>query len=144
MTFRGLTLDPFQEKAIRFIEQGESVIVAAPTGAGKTIVADYAISKAVAQEKQIIYTATVKALSNQKYRDFSASYPGKVGIITGDLSLDASSPVLIMTTEIFRNTIFDDPGRLQHVDHVVGRVGAGAGGCDPARAGPGGSADEGV
>ncbi|HEY3226859.1 MAG TPA: DEAD/DEAH box helicase, partial [Planctomycetota bacterium] len=74
MDYRGITLDPFQEKAIGHINRGASVLVAAPTGAGKTLVAEYAVEKCVAEGARAIYTAPIKALSNQKFRDFTALY----------------------------------------------------------------------
>ena len=119
MKFRGYTLDRFQTEAIGHIQDGKSVIVAAPTGAGKTLVAEYAVDRVLADGGQIIYTAPIKALSNQKYRDFCRQYPGRVGIVTGDVVVDSGAPVVIMTTEIFRNMIFDDPARLAAVDVVV-------------------------
>ena len=119
MQFKGYQLDPFQEQAIRVLEQGESVVVAAPTGAGKTLIAEYAVELTRIERKRIIYTAPIKALGNQKYRDFGTDYPGEVGIVTGDITLNRDAPILIMTTEIFRNTIFDDPLRLEDVSHVI-------------------------
>ena len=119
MDFKGLALDAFQVEAIEAIERGESVIVSAPTGAGKTVIAEFAIEKALRQGKEIIYTAPIKALSNQKYRDFSTDYPDQVGIMTGDVILNADAPVLIMTTEIFRNIIFDSGERLKNVEAVI-------------------------
>ncbi len=119
MQYGGLTLDPFQERAIAAIGRGESVIVAAPTGAGKTLVAEYAIEQALRRGRQIVYTAPIKALSNQKFRDFSAKYPDKIGILTGDVSINYSAPCLIMTTEIFRNTLLEDPDRLANVEFAI-------------------------
>jgi len=112
-------LDRFQAEAIEAIEQNHSVIVAAPTGAGKTLIAEYAIEKHIESNQQIIYTAPIKALSNQKYRDFSKEYGDKVGIVTGDVVINADAPTLIMTTEIFRNTIFDDVDRLNNIHYVI-------------------------
>ncbi|NCQ29994.1 MAG: DEAD/DEAH box helicase, partial [Armatimonadetes bacterium] len=77
MQFKGYQLDPFQEQAIRVLEQGESVVVAAPTGAGKTLIAEYAVELTRIERKRIIYTAPIKALGNQKYRDFGTDYPGE-------------------------------------------------------------------
>ena len=111
--------DPFQVKAIAAISQGKSVLVSAPTGAGKTAIAEYAIDKALARGERVIYTAPVKALSNQKYRDFSTRYPNQVGILTGDVSLGAHSTLVVMTTEIYRNQLFEDPARLKETTWVV-------------------------
>ncbi|MCD6506370.1 DEAD/DEAH box helicase [Candidatus Poribacteria bacterium] len=119
MLYKGYILDPFQERAIRAIEEDKSVIVAAPTGAGKTLIAEYAVEKCLEQERKIIYTAPIKALSNQKYRDFYADYGDMIGIMTGDVVLNPDAPALIMTTEIFRNTIFEDISRLDDIDYVI-------------------------
>lgn len=120
MQFHGLELDPFQEQAIQAVDAGKTVIVAAPTGAGKTVIAEYAIEKHLAEGRKVIYTAPIKALSNQKFRDFSRDYPGKIGIMTGDVILNPDAPVLIMTTEIFRNIIFDEGGeRLKDIRGVI-------------------------
>ncbi len=112
-------LDKFQKEAIHAIDAHKTVVVAAPTGAGKTVIAEYVVEKGLCSGKQVIYTAPIKALSNQKYRDFSAEYGGKIGIVTGDLSINANAPVVVMTTEIFRNTIFDAPESLSPVDYVI-------------------------
>ncbi|NQT89159.1 DEAD/DEAH box helicase [bacterium] len=119
MEYAGLTLDPFQEQALAAIDRGHSVLVAAPTGAGKTLIAEYAIDQALARGRQIVYTAPIKALSNQKFRDFAVKYPNQVGILTGDVSLNYGAPGLIMTTEIFRNTLLEDPDRLSSIDYVI-------------------------
>jgi len=119
MTYKGYVLDAFQEAAIQAIERHHTVIVAAPTGAGKTVIAEYAIEQHLAQQKKIIYTAPIKALSNQKFRDFTADYGDRIGILTGDVSINPDAPVLIMTTEIFRNVVFDDPARLEEVGYVI-------------------------
>jgi len=119
MFYKQYELDRFQEEAIQSIERGHSVIVAAPTGAGKTLIAEYALEKHLKSGRQIVYTAPIKALSNQKYRDFSGDYEDQIGIITGDVVINDSAPVLIMTTEILRNIIFDDIERLNGVDYVI-------------------------
>jgi superfamily II RNA helicase len=119
-TFRGKTLFPFQERAAEAIHGGKNVLVAAPTGAGKTLVADVAIARALSEGRRVVYTSPVKALSNQKFRDFRADYGDeRVGIMTGDVTIQPDAPLLIMTTEIFRNTIFEDPARLDAFDFVV-------------------------
>ncbi|MCC7495446.1 MAG: DEAD/DEAH box helicase [Fimbriimonadaceae bacterium] len=119
MRYREIELDAFQVAAIEAIERHDTVIVAAPTGAGKTVIAEYAIERYLATGRRIIYTAPVKALSNQKFRDFSAAWVDQIGIVTGDVSINPTAPVLIMTTEIFRNTVFDDPARLHDVEYVI-------------------------
>lgn len=119
-TFHGLTLFPFQRDAIKAIFSGRGVLVAAPTGAGKTLVADYAIEQALNDERRVVYTSPIKALSNQKFRDFREEYgEDKVGLMTGDVTINNDAPLLIMTTEIFRNTIFEDPRRLDGFDFAI-------------------------
>ena len=119
MIYKGLSLDSFQTEAIHAINHQKSVIVSAPTGAGKTIIAEYAVEQCVGRNQRIIYTTPIKALSNQKYRDFVNLYGDQVGIVTGDVVINQFAPVLFMTTEIFRNTIFDDISRLGDVSYVV-------------------------
>lgn len=112
-------LDRFQEEAISHIDQGHSVIVAAPTGAGKTVIAEWALKRALAENRTVIYTAPIKALSNQKFRDFREEYPGQVGIVTGDVSLNPDAPILIMTTEIYRNSLFEGSERIKKLGWVI-------------------------
>jgi superfamily II RNA helicase len=111
--------DPFQLKAIGAIDEEKSILVSAPTGAGKTAIAEYAIVKALSRNERVIYTAPIKALSNQKYRDFSERYPGQVGLLTGDISLSPEAPIVIMTTEIYRNRLFEDPEQLKTTSWVI-------------------------
>jgi len=112
--------DEFQLKAIKEIDKGHSVLVSAPTGAGKTAIAEYVIEKCMARRIGAVYTAPIKALSNQKFRDFKALYgEDKVGLLTGDVVINQDAPVLIMTTEIFRNTILDCPERLNGKEWVI-------------------------
>ena len=100
-------LDPFQEQAIRHVMRGESVIVSAPTGAGKTLIAEFAIYRALAAQQRVIYTTPLKALSNQKFADFTRQYGSEtVGILTGDVKVNPRAPVLVMTTEILRNMLY--------------------------------------
>ena len=114
-----LTLDPFQKEAIEWIEKEHSVLVSAPTGAGKTLIAESAIEKALSRNEQVIYTAPIKALSNQKYRDFRAQYGERVGILTGDVSINTQAPILIMTTEIYRNSLFENLDRIRKIGWVI-------------------------
>lgn len=118
--YQHLNLDPFQEQAVQAIDRGESLIVAAPTGCGKTLIAEYAVDVSLQKGKRVIYTAPVKALSNQKYRDFRRRFGDEiVGIQTGDVTMNPDGKVLIMTTEIFRNLILEASGRLRDIYYVV-------------------------
>ncbi len=120
MEYRGLHLDRFQEESIKAIDKNRSVLVSAPTGCGKTLIAEYAVDLCMEQGKRVIYTAPIKALSNQKYRDFKHRFGEEnVGIHTGDLSVNPSAPILIMTTEIFRNMILEQSDRLQTVLYTI-------------------------
>ena len=111
--------DRFQQEAIDYIKEGHSVIVSAPTGAGKTAIAEYVIDECLKSGKGVIYTAPIKALSNQKFRDFYSQYQDKIGILTGDVSINPEAPVLIMTTEIFRNRILDEPQALKKFSWII-------------------------
>jgi superfamily II RNA helicase len=111
--------DRFQQEAIDHINNGHSVIVSAPTGAGKTAIAEHIITASIEKNIGVIYTAPIKALSNQKFRDFQGIYGDKIGLLTGDVSLNASAPVLIMTTEIFRNKILDEPRSLEQYSWII-------------------------
>ena len=111
--------DRFQQEAIDCIQEGHSVIVCAPTGAGKTAIAEYVIEECLKSGQGVIYTAPIKALSNQKFRDFQGQYRDKIGILTWDVSLNPDAPVLIMTTEIFRNKILDEPRSLKKFSWVI-------------------------
>lgn len=111
--------DRFQNEAIEHINAGHSVIVSAPTGAGKTAIAEHVIETCIETGKGVIYTAPIKALSNQKFRDFQAKYGDTIGILTGDVSLNAEAPVLIMTTEIFRNKVLDADESLKKYSWII-------------------------
>ena len=111
--------DRFQQEAIDYINQGDSVIVSAPTGAGKTAIAEYIITNSIQNKVGVIYTAPIKALSNQKFRDFQNQFAENIGILTGDVSINPDAPVLIMTTEIFRNKILDEPKSLEKYSWVI-------------------------
>ncbi len=118
-------LDDFQRAAIAALNAGQSVVVSAPTGSGKTLIGEYAIHRALAQGRRILYTTPLKALSNQKLRDFRHQFGhDQVGLLTGDLSVNREAPILVMTTEIFRNILYsslqDDLGNaLTDVEAVV-------------------------
>ncbi|MFQ5975629.1 MAG: DEAD/DEAH box helicase, partial [Candidatus Hydrothermarchaeales archaeon] len=111
MKFQNFTLDRFQEESISSVEKNNSVIVSAPTGSGKTLIADYIIDKDLKEGKRVIYTAPIKALSNQKFKDFTKQYgEDKIGLITGDVVINSTAQVLIMTAEVYRNmAIVEDP-----------------------------------
>jgi len=120
MEFQNFTLDPFQEDAVRAIEQNHSVVVSAPTGSGKTLIADFIIDKHKDDNKRIIYTAPIKALSNQKFHDFSKEYgEDKIGLITGDVVINPHAKVIIMTTEIYRNMVVANDPELENVAYVI-------------------------
>lgn len=100
-------LDDFQKEACEVIDNGESVVVCAPTGAGKTVIAQHAINNALKQGCRIFYTTPLKALSNQKFYDFCEQYGSdKVGLLTGDTSINRGAQIVIMTTEVFRNMLY--------------------------------------
>ncbi|MBI4451108.1 DEAD/DEAH box helicase, partial [Candidatus Woesearchaeota archaeon] len=120
MQFKSFTLDDFQVKAIESVERNNSVVVSAATGTGKTLIADYVIDKYLKEGKRVIYTAPIKALSNQKYRDFTHDYGrDAVGIITGDVQHNTGAPVLIMTTEIYRNMLLAKDPLIKETSYVV-------------------------
>ena len=109
-------LDQFQIEAIKAINSGNSVVLTAPTGSGKTLIGEFAIIRALSHENRVFYTTPLKALSNQKFRDFVKQFgETKVGLLTGDISINRDAPILVMTTEIFRNMLYgefdeyDDP-----------------------------------
>ena len=120
MLYKNLQLDDFQIEAFKHIEQNESVIISAPTGAGKTLTVDYAIEHVFKSFKRLIYTSPIKALSNQKFRDFSKEYGrNNVGILTGDISINRDASILIMTTEVLRNILYVDQTEIANVGFVV-------------------------
>ena len=111
--------DAFQKKAIDYINEGHSVIVSAPTGAGKTVIAEHVINDCLLKNRKAIYTAPIKALSNQKFREFNEGFPGKIGILTGDVSINPHAEILIMTTEIFRNKVLEEKDSLKDYSWII-------------------------
>lgn len=100
-------LDEFQRQAIAALDANRSVVVCAPTGSGKTLIGEYAIYRALNRERRVFYTTPLKALSNQKFRDFRDLFgPNMVGLLTGDTSINRDAPIVVMTTEIFRNMLY--------------------------------------
>ncbi|QIW97390.1 hypothetical protein AMS68_002908 [Peltaster fructicola] len=112
------TLDPFQEVSIASIERNESVLVSAHTSAGKTVVAEYAIAQCLRDNQRIIYTSPIKALSNQKYREFNQEF-GDVGLMTGDVTINPTATCLVMTTEILRSMLYRGSEIMREVAWVV-------------------------
>ncbi|MBW4440481.1 MAG: DEAD/DEAH box helicase [Plectolyngbya sp. WJT66-NPBG17] len=103
-------LDEFQLQAIAALEAGKSVVVCAPTGSGKTLIGEFTIHRALAAGRRVFYTTPLKALSNQKLRDFREQFGTEnVGLLTGDTSINREAPILVMTTEIFRNMLYGTP-----------------------------------
>jgi len=120
MKYKNFTLDQFQEDAIKAIQNNDSVVVSAPTGSGKTLIAEYIIDANKDNKRKIIYTAPIKALSNQKYRDFSKEYgEDKVGLMTGDIVINPTAKILIMTTEIYRNMVIGDDPEVKDIAYVI-------------------------
>ena len=115
----GFTLDKFQHQAMDAIDRGESVLVSAPTGSGKTLVADYAVARALEAGGKAFYTTPIKALSNQKFAELGVRYGAdRVGLLTGDVSHNPSAPIVVMTTEVLRNMLFARSSLLDDL-HVV-------------------------
>lgn len=111
-------LDPFQSLSVASIEREESVLVSAHTSAGKTVVAEYAVAQCLKRNQRVIYTSPIKALSNQKYRDFEAIF-GDVGLMTGDVTINPTASCLVMTTEILRSMLYRGSEIMREVAWVV-------------------------
>ncbi|HET7386632.1 MAG TPA: DEAD/DEAH box helicase [Nocardioidaceae bacterium] len=122
-SFRALydfDLDDFQLRACAALEAGDGVLVAAPTGSGKTLVGEFAVHLALAQGRKCFYTTPIKALSNQKYADLVARYGAdRVGLLTGDNSVNGEAPVVVMTTEVLRNMLYAGSPTLQGLGFAV-------------------------
>jgi ATP-dependent RNA helicase HelY len=113
-------LDPFQRQACGALEDGHGVLVCAPTGAGKTVVGEFALHLALAEGRKCFYTTPIKALSNQKFADFVARYgPDAVGLLTGDTSVNGNAPIVVMTTEVLRNMLYAGSSTLDGLGYVV-------------------------
>lgn len=113
-------LDPFQLEAMATLHRGESVLVTAPTGSGKTIIAEFAIYDAFDRGLKVVYTTPLKALSNQKFRDLKGLFgEERVGLVTGDVAINPNADVVVMTTEILRNILYQNPARLDPVQYVI-------------------------
>ena len=116
----GFELDAFQREALDALDAGGSVVVAAPTGSGKTVVAQYAVSLAIAGGHKAFYTTPLKALSNQKYGELVRRHgASSVGLLTGDNSINGDAPVVVMTTEVLRNMIYSAAPALDNLRYVV-------------------------
>ena len=113
-------LDGFQQQACRSLEAGHGVLVCAPTGAGKTVIGEFAVHLALVSGRKCFYTTPIKALSNQKYADLVERYgAASVGLLTGDVSINSDAPVVVMTTEVLRNMLYADSPTLRGLSHVV-------------------------
>ncbi|MGE3619471.1 MAG: DEAD/DEAH box helicase [Acidimicrobiia bacterium] len=113
-------LDPFQVTAMDALDADRSVLVAAPTGSGKTLVAEYAVARALAEGRKAFYTSPIKALSNQKYADLARRHGAdRVGLLTGDNAINGDAPVVVMTTEVLRNMIYAGSPALAGLRYVV-------------------------
>lgn len=113
-------LDPFQQNACVSVAAGKSVLVAAPTGAGKTVVGEFAIHLALQTGRKCFYTTPIKALSNQKFNDLVERYgPEHIGLLTGDVSINGEAPIVVMTTEVLRNMLYANSSTLLNLAYVV-------------------------
>ncbi len=116
----GFSLDPFQVEACEALDEGAGVLVCAPTGAGKTVVGEFAVHKALSEGRKAFYTTPIKALSNQKYNDLVERYgAAKVGLLTGDNAINGDAPVVVMTTEVLRNMLYAESPAIGGLGYVV-------------------------
>ncbi|QYH19746.1 RNA helicase [Corynebacterium aquatimens] len=117
---KSFALDAFQIEACRAVEADRGVLVCAPTGSGKTVVGEFAVALALSRGTKCFYTTPIKALSNQKYHDLVAQHgEDAVGLLTGDVSINGSAEVVVMTTEVLRNMIYAESPQLERLSHVV-------------------------
>src|SRR5688500_549064 len=108
------SFDEFQRKGCASLEHGRSVLVCAPTGAGKTVVGEFAVWLGIKTGRKTFYTTPLKALSNQKFGDFIAAHgASNVGLLTGDNSINGGAPVVVMTTEVLRNMLYESSDALR-------------------------------
>jgi ATP-dependent RNA helicase HelY len=113
-------LDPFQIEACHALENGKGVLVAAPTGAGKTIIGEFAVDLVINSGGKCFYTTPIKALSNQKFTELCAKYgESKIGLLTGDTSINSEAQIVIMTTEVLRNMIYSNSKTIDDLKYVV-------------------------
>src|SRR5690606_588358 len=114
-------LDPFQIESCSALEDGNSVLVAAPTGAGKTVVAEFAVYLTMQHPSaKVFYTAPMKALSNQKYQELVGEYGAReVGLLTGDTNINSQARIVVMTTEVLRNMLYAGSDLLEHLSYVI-------------------------
>src|SRR5690606_11122109 len=118
--YRGKSLDPFQQEALIGLMQSMSTLVSAPTGTGKTLIADFLVEKTLEKGKRVIYTGPIKALIAQKYREFASLFgTDRVGIVTGDVTVRPGACVVVMTTEILRNMLLRGNAAFDDIDWVV-------------------------
>ncbi len=116
----GFSLDPFQVEACEALDEGAGVLVCAPTGAGKTVVGEFAVHKALSEGRKAFYTTPIKALSNQKYADLVQRHGAdRVGLLTGDNAVNGDAPVVVMTTEVLRNMLYAESPALTGLGYVV-------------------------
>src|SRR6185312_13910107 len=114
------SFDSFQKQACKALSDGHGVLVAAPTGSGKTVIGEFAVHLALAEGRKCFYTTPIKALSNQKYSDLVRRYgPGQVGLLTGDNSINGEASVVVMTTEVLRNMLYGGSPTLAGLGYVV-------------------------
>ncbi|HEU4868563.1 MAG TPA: DEAD/DEAH box helicase, partial [Actinomycetota bacterium] len=112
--------DDFQIEALDALERGESVLISAPTGSGKTVIGEFAVWLALQEGGKAFYTTPMKALSNQKFGDLVAVHGAdKVGLLTGDNSINAQAPIVVMTTEVLRNMIYERSDLLDDLRFVI-------------------------